>query len=58
VRYMDVWESEEDYRHFLEDRVRPLMRGMFEGSGYDPPDVEPPRNEIKVLDVWRGDGKT
>ena len=52
LRYIDVWESEEDCDRFAEERlhpvVHPLLAGVF-GSDLPP---EPERAPLHVLHVW------
>ncbi|MEP7090891.1 MAG: hypothetical protein ABI776_12380 [Nocardioidaceae bacterium] len=52
LRYLDVWESQEDCDRFGEERlhpaVHPVLRGVF---GDDMPD-EPERTPITALHVW------
>lgn len=52
LRYIDVWESEEDSDRFAEERlhpvVHPLLGEVFDG---DLPD-EPSRTEIRVVHMW------
>ena len=55
VRLFDVWQSREDYENFLRTAVMPIVTdGFFNGTSYEPPEREPPREETEVLDVWVG----
>jgi hypothetical protein len=55
VRLVQVWQSEEDYAEFVRDRLAPIVQdGFFRSSGYQPPEREPPRSRIEVLNVWQG----
>jgi hypothetical protein len=52
LRYFDVWETEEDWDRFAEERlhpvVHPLLRETFDGRL--PP--EPERTPLAVIHVW------
>ena len=52
LRYIDVWESEEDWDRFAEERlhpvVHPLLSAVF-GDNFPP---EPERTPLPVIHVW------
>ena len=54
LRYIDVWESEQDWDRFAEERlhpvVHPLLASRF-GGGDVPP--EPERVPLPVVHVWQ-----
>ena len=51
LRYLDVWNSEDDYRAFVEDRLHPAVHGVLsERLGFVPP--EPPKTMLDVVHVW------
>lgn len=53
LRYIDVWESEEQWDRFAEERLHPVVHPvLMELIGAQPP--EPPRNPLTVVDVWQG----
>ena len=56
LRYYDVWESEQDWDRFAEERlhpvVHPLLGGLF-GDDFPP---EPPRTPLPAIHVWLADG--
>jgi hypothetical protein len=55
VRLFDVWEDESAYEEYLRTAVQPIVTdGFFNGTGYEPPASEPPRQQQTVLDVWVG----
>ena len=55
VRMFEVWESESDYQDFVRTAIQPIVTdGFFNGTGYEPPEQEPPRQMARVLDVWVG----
>lgn len=52
LRYVDVWESEDDWDRFAEDRLHPVVHGLLaEVFGNDLP-PEPERTTRSVLHVW------
>jgi hypothetical protein len=51
LRYLDVWRSREDCDRFTDERLHPVV-GKALAEADIRPDREPPRNEIKILDVW------
>jgi hypothetical protein len=52
LRYIDVWESEEDCDRFVEERLHPVVHPMLaEVFGEDLP-PEPERLPVSVLHVW------
>ena len=53
VRYLDVWESKEDWEHFRDTRVHPALGRVFKRIGFQPPAGEPPMHELDLRDVWR-----
>jgi hypothetical protein len=53
LRYIDMWESEEDWDRFAEDRLHPVVHPLLgEIFGDDLPD-EPERVVLPVVHVWR-----
>src|SRR3984893_11506501 len=53
LRYIDVWESEQDWDRFAEERLHPVVHALLaEVFGDDLP-PEPERNELPVIHVWR-----
>jgi hypothetical protein len=53
LRSIEVWESLEHYDRYLNEMVQPIaMDGLFEGTSYQPPDREPTRRELTVIDLW------
>ena len=55
LRYLDMWESEEDCNRFAEERLHPVVHGLLsEIFGDNMPD-EPPRTAINVIHHWHPD---
>ncbi len=51
LRYLDVWESEADFERFSEERLHPVVHGVFAEAGRPQP-PEPERRQIEVVDIW------
>jgi hypothetical protein len=52
LRYIDVWESQEDCDRFSEERLHPVVHGLLhEVFGDDLPD-EPERTRLPVVHAW------
>ena len=53
LRYIDVWESEEQWAAFTEERLHPVVHGLLrEVFGEHLPE-EPERRPITVVHAWR-----
>jgi hypothetical protein len=53
LRYLDVWESEQDWDRFTEERLHPVVHPLLaEIFGNDLP-PEPEQHPMHVLHVWR-----
>ena len=53
LRYIDVWESEQDWDRFAEERLHPVVHPLLrETLGDRVPPQEPPRNPLPVVHVW------
>jgi len=51
LRYLDVWNSEDEYKAFVEDRLHPAVHAVLsEKLGFVPP--EPPIAVLDVVHVW------
>lgn len=51
LRYIDVWETKEDYDAFERDRLHPAVHPVLkEMLGFIPP--EPPRTMLDLVDAW------
>jgi hypothetical protein len=50
LRYIDLWESREACDRFLDERVHPVLGGVFAASGGELP-AEPDRHEFDVVDL-------
>jgi hypothetical protein len=52
LRYIDVWESEEDWDRFAEERLHPVVHGLLKEVFGDRLPPEPERMELSVIHVW------
>lgn len=52
LRYLSVWESEEDWDRFAEERLHPVVHPLLAASfgGNFPP--EPERTPLPAIHVW------
>lgn len=53
LRYVDVWESEEDWDRFREERLHPVVHRMLHEVFGDELPPEPEITPISVIHVWR-----
>jgi hypothetical protein len=53
LRYTDVWETEEDWNRFAEDRLHPVVYGLLREIFGDQLPDEPERTELRVVHMWR-----
>jgi hypothetical protein len=51
LRYIDVWQSKDDFEAFAESRLHPVVHPILEGMlGFVPP--EPSHTMLDVIDAW------
>ncbi len=53
LRYLDVWESEEDWDRFAEERLHPVVRPILSRRFGDEFPPEPARVPLPVVHVWQ-----
>lgn len=51
LRYLEVWESQQDWDRFEEERLHPAVDCIFERAGVSRP-AEPDRQPVEVTDIW------
>lgn len=51
LRYIDVWESQEQCDRAFDERVHPAVHAVFRETGRQFPSVEPPRTLLDVIEV-------
>jgi hypothetical protein len=52
LRYVDVWESEQECDRFVEERLHPVVHRLLIGLFGDELPPEPERTPMKVIHVW------
>jgi hypothetical protein len=52
LRYIDVWEPEEDWGRFAEEGLHPVVHPMLQGIFGPQLQPEPERVQLGVIDVW------
>ncbi len=52
LRYIDVWESQEDSERFTEERLHPVMVPMLREIFGDQLPPEPEKTPVSMIDVW------
>ncbi|CAA9253675.1 MAG: hypothetical protein AVDCRST_MAG76-2416 [uncultured Acidimicrobiales bacterium] len=52
LRYVDVWESEEDWDRFAEERLHPVVHPLLSDIFGDNLPPEPERTPLPVIHVW------
>jgi hypothetical protein len=51
LRYVDVWQSKDDFETFAEERLHPVVHALLENAlGFVPP--EPVHTVLDVIDAW------
>jgi hypothetical protein len=54
LRYIDVWESEEDFERFADERLHPVVHALLAEIFGDELPPEPGRATMAVVDIWLG----
>lgn len=52
LRYIDVWESEEAWNRFAEERLHPVVHGLLREIFGDQLPPEPARTPLPVVHAW------
>lgn len=52
MRYLDIWESEEDCNRFVEERLHPVVHDLLSEIFGDALPPEPTRTPITVVHHW------
>ncbi|MGO9964376.1 MAG: hypothetical protein ACLPUG_13250 [Acidimicrobiales bacterium] len=53
LRYIDVWESEDDWDRFAEERLHPVVHALLGEVFGDQLPPEPERAPLHVIHTWR-----
>lgn len=54
LSYIDVWESEDDWDRFAEERLHPVVHALLTELFGDQLPPEPERVVLPLVDVWLG----
>jgi hypothetical protein len=54
LRYIDIWESEQDWDRFVEHRLHPVIHRLLADVFGDDMPPEPERTSATIIDVWTG----
>ncbi len=52
LRYIDIWESEEDCERFVEERLHPVVHGLLSEIFGDNLPPEPVRTPVTIVHHW------
>jgi hypothetical protein len=58
LRYIDIWESEEDCDRFTEERLHPVVHGLLKEIFGDQLPPEPERTPISIVHHWSPDNSS
>jgi hypothetical protein len=57
LRYVDVWQTKDDWESFAEQRLHPVVHPLLQDMlGFMPP--EPEHTMLDVIDAWTGEYRT
>jgi hypothetical protein len=54
LRHIDVWDSQQDWQRFRDDRLEPAVRAVLTAAGLTEMPPAPRVQEFKLVDVWIG----
>jgi hypothetical protein len=52
LRYVDVWEREQDWTAFRDGRLNPVLRDVLSSYGINVDTAEVTRESVNVIDAW------
>lgn len=52
LRYIDVWQSEQQEKQFVDDRLHPVVHALLHEVFGDDLPPEPPRTTLNVIHAW------
>ncbi len=58
LRYIDIWESEEQCERWTEERLHPVVHGLLREIFGDSLPPEPERTPLPLVDAWGHGGTT
>jgi len=53
LRYVDIWESEQHWSQFVEERLHPVIHGLLHEVFGDDLPPEPELTPISIVHVWQ-----
>jgi hypothetical protein len=54
LRYIDIWESENEWNHFRDERLHPVVHPLLGEIFGDQLPPEPELTPLAVIHTWRG----
>ena len=54
LRHIEVWDTEQDWQRFQDERVRPAVHGVLAAAGFAEMPADPPVQQLELIDVWVG----
>ncbi|MEO8698374.1 MAG: hypothetical protein ABI658_33080 [Acidimicrobiales bacterium] len=55
LRYVDVWDTQDDWHRFRDARVEPAVGEVLAGLGIAQDPTQPKFEGIELVDCWLGD---
>jgi hypothetical protein len=55
LRYVDVWDTREDWERFRVERVEPTVTDVLAGHGIPHDELQVHTEDVEVIDTWLGD---
>ncbi|MFI5045010.1 MAG: hypothetical protein ACHQDC_09475 [Acidimicrobiales bacterium] len=52
LQHIGLWESEDDWKRFHDERVEPAVHDMLSAAGFVEMPPDPPVRELALVDVW------
>lgn len=56
LRHLEVWDSEDLWTRFREERVEPAVHQVLKLAGFTEMPPDPPTEVLDLVDVWLGSG--
>src|SRR2546423_15072193 len=54
LRHIGVWDSQEDWQRFHDERSQPAVRQVLTRAGFGEMPPDPPLDVLKLVDLWLG----
>ena len=54
LRHLEVWESEDSWTQFHDDRVQPAVHQVLRAAGFVEMPPDPQVEQLELIDVWLG----